>query len=50
VSETPVPELPGDAQSLPVLLRRALPFLRPYRARLLGAIGLVVAFTVCHLA
>jgi ATP-binding cassette subfamily B protein len=50
VSESATPELPGDAQSLPVVLRRALPFLRPYRSRLLAAVALVMAGTGCSLA
>jgi ATP-binding cassette, subfamily B, bacterial len=50
LSARAAPEPSGDAQSLPVVLRRALPFLRPYRARLLTAVGLVVASTGCTLA
>ena len=43
------PSRSSDGQSLLALLRRALPFLRPYRGRVLGAIGLIGLFTGCAL-
>ena len=50
MSERAAPELPGDVQPLHAVLRRALPFLRPYRAQLFAAIALVVGWTGCSLA